>query len=636
MAQRITKHSTRLSQVHEGALDTPFKTGDRVQTIDGLPGRVLFVSASFAPGVTEYEVALDSGMGQGVYTASQLRPIPADYRGGSSPVPPGLLPAGVTAAIEAEGAEMHLASDDYPEMGSVLTDRPDPGRHHRVIGGLQKTAADSYRGDHDPREEDYNGGENDSGTYWAEPGQQDWMHGNEPQEPAPPPPWAAMMESPVLARLAQIEEARQFFGTLRQETVPARRYATTINGTQIDEHGDAPEHGTTPRATAPDSYDARSTEGDGDPRWSGQDDPQMRDKNGAAVGMYPEGMSAGGGPGLEIGAFTAHMYGDVEGTHATEQHLIAEHGVTPAELSDLRLRSWNTYPQELHSAHTRVSGGRPLDDWHGSTWLAHGRPMDASELQGHLAYQHGIHLPADYAPGELAREHNSEHERNEFAGQERTMAGAGSQAGKRPRRRTSTIRTRTPPPPTVPTATALLMQELWTTCRARGARPVLQRRQPVPEVHDHGHDAIRERRLPRDAAEHQHDPDRPARVRVPARAVDRQGAYPAAFLGRCSGSRLGRLREPGSLHEQDAARGVRPGCRRGDAGRSGAGRLGLSGRQRAGRRPDRQPPAIRRGALDGLPQRASRAFRSPGGDGADRRALLALGGGRRPGAACQR
>jgi hypothetical protein len=415
MARRITKHSTRLSQVHEGALDTPFRTGDRVQTIDGLPGRVLFVVASHAPGVTEYEIVLDGGMGQGTYMASQLRPIPADFRGSTSPVPAGLLPAGITAAIEAEASEIHLASDDYPEMGTVLTDRPDPGQLHRVIGGLSKTAAShSYRGQEDPREEDYNGGAGDTGMYWAEPGQQAWTNENEPQEPAPPPPWAAAMDSPVLARLAQMEEARHFFGTVRQEGVPAHRHATTINGTQVDEHGDAPGHGTVPRASNPDGYDDRSTEGDGDPRWSGQDDPQAKEKNGAAVGMYPEGISAGGGPGLEIGAFTAHMYDQAEGTHATEQHLMAEHGVTPAQLSDMRLRAWHTYAPELTLAHTRVSQGRSLDDWHGDTRLAHGRLMDASELQGHLAHEHGMHLHPGTAPGEMASEHNNEHARYAF------------------------------------------------------------------------------------------------------------------------------------------------------------------------------------------------------------------------------
>jgi hypothetical protein len=511
MAQRIRKHSTRLSQVHEAAVTAEFATGQRVMTIDGLPGRILFVAASFSPGISEYEVVLDGGMGKGTYTASQLRAIPADLRA----APPGnYLPAGVTASFEAEGAEIHVASDDYPEMGTVLSDRPDPGGLFSVIG-LRKTAAylddepatsdhwddtevskpwhdspamdppgreihrgvsldlpehvhsvvhdesrslaergtalarhllmnphpspargqglgynwtddqkvakdnaeggsglgsrstpvvmhaytpgredmeddkdllrERYRSgpdtsvhprtsdyEHDPwsfpdadqreismksgssvpfkgvswarpgywhsqygsahedpgyshldfpegmsarasattygrpgdpRDDEYNGGENDTGMYWAEPGQQPWTEDHlGPQEPAPPPPWAM---SPALARLAQIEEACQFFGgTLH--------HATTINGTPIDNHGDAPEHGTVPRATAPDSYDSRSTEGAGDPKWDDPVDPENKELyNGATVGMYPEGMSAGGGPGLEIGAFVAH---DIPGT----------------------------------------------------------------------------------------------------------------------------------------------------------------------------------------------------------------------------------------------------------------------------------------------------------------------------------
>jgi hypothetical protein len=294
MARQIRRHSTRLSQVHEGALDSAFAQGQRVMTIDGLAGRVLFVSASFSPGITEYEVVLDGGMGQGVYTASQLRAVPADLR----TAPPGNhLPAGVTASFEAE-AEAHLASEDYPEMGTVLHDRPDPGAQFSVIGGLCKTAAATYGRPDDVRDDEYNGGEpDDTGMYWAEPGQQPWAEEHlGPQEPAPPPPWAM---SPAMAHLAQIEEACQLFGgTLHR--------ATTINGTQIDDHGDAPEHGTVPRASAPDSYDGQSTEGDGDPKWSNPVDPADRKLyNGATVGMYPEAMSAGGGPGLAIGPFTA-------------------------------------------------------------------------------------------------------------------------------------------------------------------------------------------------------------------------------------------------------------------------------------------------------------------------------------------
>lgn len=341
----MLKHSTRLSQVHEGALDTPFSQGQRVMTIDGLPGRILFIASSFAPGVSEYEVVLDGGLGQGVYTASQLRAIPADYRAGA---PGNHLPAGVTASFEAE-ADIHLASDDYPEMGSVLSDRPDPGTLISVVG-LRKTAASpSYGRPDDPRDDQYNGGElDDTGMYWAEPGQQQWTQENSPQEEAPPPPWA----SPVMARLAQIEEARHFFGGTRHE-------CTTINGTQIDDHGDAPEHGTLPRASAPDAYDARSTEGNGDPKWDDPVDAQSKHEfNGATVGMYPEGMSAGGGPGLEIGAFTAarvpwtghertelHNWADVptgtEGDFVPSTEFTGRHqtGVPAEELAQEELRA---------------------------------------------------------------------------------------------------------------------------------------------------------------------------------------------------------------------------------------------------------------------------------------------------------
>ncbi|MGN6635311.1 MAG: hypothetical protein ACTHJ6_07590, partial [Oryzihumus sp.] len=85
------------------------------------------------------------------------------------------------------------------------------------------------------------------------------------------------------------------------------RYATTINGTQIDDAGDAPQHGTVPRATDPDSYDERSTEGEGDDKWNQpvSGDADKKTLNGATVGMYPEGVSSGDGPGISVGPFVA-------------------------------------------------------------------------------------------------------------------------------------------------------------------------------------------------------------------------------------------------------------------------------------------------------------------------------------------
>lgn len=598
----------------EAAQGGEFAQGQRVMTIDQLPGRVLFVAASFSPGVTEYEVQLDNNMGQGTYTASQLRPLPADYRAGQrgSNLPAGIsaisayrvdnvqpadhpgctgartvwltegsaprcsgcghriadpvsglapqqtrdmgawqiakeIPsremakraafmttdearqawrdspearAGLSAedVLRAQAAEIHTADMDYPEMGTVLDDRPDPGALIRIIGlrkaaygplddtwddqevampwhdspaeepprkyihrgitvrlppevhaivhdeslpeekrgfalarhllthphpspqhgeglgynwtdsphvakenaerrgyiaedetpvilhaihpgreqlednpyllrardlrrpeeeqrtplgqrdpwsypsanereislraggtvpfhgvswsspgrwymngrepgewgdahydpgynhhyfeGLSAKANSAYGRPEDERGEDYNGGElEDTGMDWAEPAQQPWMHEHGlVQEEAPPPAYMP----PVMARLAELEEAQRMIGM--------RHHATTINGTQIDDHGDAPGHGTTPRAADANSYDARSTEGDGDPKWSDAPPEDKRRNNGAEVGRFPEGISAGDGPGLEIGAvvaarhvpWTPHLRGELQ------------------------------------------------------------------------------------------------------------------------------------------------------------------------------------------------------------------------------------------------------------------------------------------------------------------------------------
>lgn len=292
MTRRIEKHATRLSRQHQAALDQGFTANQRVMTIDGLPGRVLFVASSFSPGITEYEVMLDNGMGQGTYTASQLRPLPADFRAGT---PGSNLPAGVTAAFEAEAAEIRTADLDYPEMGSILHDRPDPGLQIQVIG-QRRAAADSYGGAEDPRDGDYEGGANDVGVHWSAPAQQNWMHENEPPQEEAPPPEPVMAEEempPALARLAQIEEVCQLVGARHSG---ALLYGTAINGTQIDGHGDAPEHGTVPRASDPESYDGQSTEGEEDPKWDEPLNPKdEKPEKSASSGMYPSGVSSDGG-----------------------------------------------------------------------------------------------------------------------------------------------------------------------------------------------------------------------------------------------------------------------------------------------------------------------------------------------------
>lgn len=80
-----------------------YKPGQAVQTTDGLPGTVTAVLDGPYPGTEEYQVELDQGMGGGAYTASQLRP------GGAT-----------TAAME------QTAAADYPELSSILIERPDP------------------------------------------------------------------------------------------------------------------------------------------------------------------------------------------------------------------------------------------------------------------------------------------------------------------------------------------------------------------------------------------------------------------------------------------------------------------------------------------------------------------------------
>lgn len=457
MARRIQKHATRLSQVHEAALDTGFAVGQRVQTIDGLPGRVLFVSTSFSPGITEYEVMLDNSMGQGTYTASQLRPIPADYRTPGQ-VPPGLLPAGVTAryvteaeareaALEAEAAGLHLASEYYPEMGDILHSRPDPGKEITVIGrlhehdeihapqgGLRRLAAATYGRPGDARDEDYNGGPQDLGMYWAGPGEQEWVHDNlGPQEEAPPPLYTAgTFADSVMARLHALEEADRFFGS--------GRLATTVNGEQIDDHGDAPQHGTIPRAADPNAYDGQSTEGDGDPRWSDPVDPAHKKFfNGATVGMYPEGISGGDGPGISVGPVVAsrvpwtdqeraHLHSWDNGAAAAwgdfvpsssftnRQPVTEQTGIPAPEVTEEELRAQASMPEgedvirhliEYHGFYPHEIGKHGTPEWQHHHEHTEGDPGDF----GHMHIAPLEHNPAPWAGTDAPVAEPAHHER---------------------------------------------------------------------------------------------------------------------------------------------------------------------------------------------------------------------------------
>ena len=102
--------------VQKQAMDTSvywdFKPEQRVMTTDGVPGVVTAVLDGPVPGFEAYQVTLDDGLGGGQYTASQLR-----------------------AAEHVVAGEHHTAQDDYPELGTILSDRPDPAQRRRTASG---------------------------------------------------------------------------------------------------------------------------------------------------------------------------------------------------------------------------------------------------------------------------------------------------------------------------------------------------------------------------------------------------------------------------------------------------------------------------------------------------------------------
>ncbi len=216
------------------------------------------------------------------------------------------------------GEDRNAVGESYFVDHDIPSDRlslHQEGTGNKWIGYPPRTAA-SYADGYDQRDEDYNG-EPDQGIYWAGPAQQQYVNDElGSQEMSPEPAIGAGMAGPGSP---QDDFAQAIMARLHDPGyMPVE--ATSMSGrpgtaeTTIDGHGDAPHHGADPdhpRAAGPDAYDAESTEGQGDSKW---DDAlpgiDKKDANGAQIGMYPEGMSSGGGPGLEIGAFTAALSPD--------------------------------------------------------------------------------------------------------------------------------------------------------------------------------------------------------------------------------------------------------------------------------------------------------------------------------------
>lgn len=137
MRRTARQHDTTGVQRHEAfrsAEHWEHQPNDRVITVDG-PGRVVAVHDGPFPGAEEYEIRLEGGLGGGTYGPGQITASsPAQASVGTS-----------------EATGQHLASDDYPELGTLLFDRPDPAslRYTAELasGGTPMTTHDSPAAD---------------------------------------------------------------------------------------------------------------------------------------------------------------------------------------------------------------------------------------------------------------------------------------------------------------------------------------------------------------------------------------------------------------------------------------------------------------------------------------------------------
>jgi hypothetical protein len=238
MERKAARHSSALAARVAGVRSEDYwdhQPGDRVMTSDGFPGRVTAVLDGPVPGWEEYQVTLDGGLGGGAYVAGQLRAM---------------------SSAPATASEHHTADQDYPELGSILTDRPDPGLHPESLS----------------------------------------------------------------------------------------RTATTINGQEIDRHGDAPHE---VRAAEPNSYDSESTEGAGDEEFNSplrESDQRKYDQATAASNAPPGGAAVSGIPpslgirmteelGFLVEAAGTPFYPE-QGSESVRAHMQRHHGPVDPSIPD--------------------------------------------------------------------------------------------------------------------------------------------------------------------------------------------------------------------------------------------------------------------------------------------------------------
>ena len=107
---------------------TDFEVGQRVMTVEGYPGTVSDVHEGPADLTTVY-VTLDNGMGGGEYAEAELQPLNAQST------------AARNEAAIAEAGVTHTAADDYPELGTILSDRLPPTIQQRMAS---KTAGAAW------------------------------------------------------------------------------------------------------------------------------------------------------------------------------------------------------------------------------------------------------------------------------------------------------------------------------------------------------------------------------------------------------------------------------------------------------------------------------------------------------------